>query len=230
MENPLNTPIREQLESLADERYRTFAASLLPGCENILGVRLPLLRKLAKEIAKGDWRSYADTTPTAFFEEIMLLGMVIGYAKADVEEKLIRVKAFVPLVTNWSLCDSFCTGLTFTRDNRGRVWEFLQPFLESDQEYAIRFGVVMMLTYYIDNEFIDRVFIGLNAIKHDGYYVKMAVAWAVSICFIKFPERTTSYLAVCHLDDFTFNKSLQKVTESFRVDKATKEIIRKMKR
>lgn len=226
----MNNPIRERLENLADEKYRTFAASLLPGCEYILGVRLPLLRKLAKDIAKGDWRYYADTTPTVWFEEIMLLGMVTGYAKADVEEKLTRAKGFVPLITNWSLCDSFCTGLTFTRDNKDRVWEFLQPFLESGEEYAVRFAVVMLLTYYIDNEFIDRVFIRLNAIKHDGYYVKMAVAWAVSICFIKFPERTTAYLSTCHLDDFTFNKSLQKITESFRVDKATKEIIRKMKR
>lgn len=226
----MNTLIREQLEALADERYRTFAASLLPGSENILGVRLPLLRKLAKEIVKGDWRGYVSTTPTVFFEEIMLLGMVIGYAKADVEEKLIHVKGYVPLITNWSLCDSFCTSLTFTRDNRHRVWEFLQPFLVSGEEYAIRFGVVMLLTYYMEDEFIDRVLSSLDTLKHEGYYVKMAVAWAVSICFVKYPERTKAYLADCHLDDFTFNKSLQKITESLRVDKATKEMIRKMKR
>ncbi len=222
--------IREQLEQLADESYKTFAAALLPGCDTILGVRLPLLRKIARDIAKKDWRAYVNTAPTGCFEEVMLLGMVIGYAKADTEEKLSLVARFVPFITNWSLCDSFCTGLTFTKKNRETVFEFLQPFLESNEEFTIRFAVVMLLSYYIDEVWIDRLFPLLDTVRHEGYYVRMAVAWAVSICFVKYPEKTFTYLNRCRLDDFTFNKSLQKITESLRVSPETKRQIRAMRR
>lgn len=226
----MNNAIREQLEALAEEKYRIFSSSLLPGCDNILGVRLPLLRKLAKTIAKGDFRGYLASSPADYFEEIMLKGMVIGYAKADAVEKLDLVAAHVPHITNWSLCDSFSTGLVFTRDHKEAVFGFLVPYLRSGREYSIRFAVVMLLTYYIDDEYIDRVIRCLDDVRHDAYYVKMAVAWAVSVCFVKYPDKTKAYLESCSLDDFTFNKSLQKIIESFRVDKETKDLIRNMRR
>lgn len=223
--------IRERLEQQADETYRTFAASLLPGCDTLLlGVRLPLLRKIAKDIAKGDWRAYIAETPTVYFEEIMLTGMVIGYAKADVEEKLGHVARFVPLISNWSVCDSFCTGLTLTRQNKERLFAFLQPYFSMNEEFPVRFAVVMLLTYYIDDLWIDRVFPLLDAVRHEGYYARMAVAWAVSICFVKYPEKTKTYLAYCRLDDFTFNTALRKITESLRVTPETKRLIRAMRR
>ncbi len=227
----MNDSIRQRLRDMADEKYRAFASSLLPGCgQEILGVRLPLLRTLAREIARGDYRNCMAGADPGSFEETMILGMVIGYAKAGVEEKLSLVAAFVPRISNWSVCDSFCTGLTFTRDHRDRVWDFLMPYLSSGEEYPIRFVVVMLLTYYIDDVFLDRVFAVFDRIHHEGYYVKMAVAWAVSICYIKSPERTKTYLDSCRLDDETFNKSLRKITESLRVDKAAKDMIRKMRR
>ena len=102
--------------------------------------------------------------------------------------------------------------------------------LSSKEEFEIRFGTVMLLNYYIDDGYIDRVLLLLDGIKHEGYYVKMAIAWAVSICFVKFPEKTMNYLMQNTMDNFTFNKSLQKITESLRVDKETKIIIRGMRR
>lgn len=222
--------IRDELKELADEDYKKFSSSLLPGAKNILGVRLPKLREIAKKIVKGDWRTYLETYDNYYFEEIMLQGMVIGYAKSDIEEILKYASDFIPNIDNWSLCDSFCSGLKITKNNRDRVYKFLQPYLFSDMEFYVRFGIVMLLNYFIETEYIERVLSVLDKIKHEGYYVKMAAAWALSICYIKLPEKTLEFLQNNNLDDFTYNKALQKITESFRIDKETKAVIKSMKR
>jgi 3-methyladenine DNA glycosylase AlkD len=222
--------LKEQLVELADEEYRKFSAALIPNINNIMGVRLPELRKLAQKIAKGDWRTFLEHADSEYLEEIMLQGMVIGYVKIDIDEVLLHVAHFVLKIDNWSVCDSFCVGLKFTRTDKERVWDFLQSYLSSNEEYKIRFGVVMLLIYYIEEEYIIRVLQRLDNAKHEGYYVKMAVAWAISICYVKQPEYTMTYLKSNTLDTFTYNKALQKITESLRVDPETKKLIRSMKR
>lgn len=224
--------VRSQLLESAEDKYRIFSSSLIPNVDNILGVRIPTLRKIAQQLAKGDWKSYLATASDEYFEEIMLQGLVIGYAKGDVEEKLEAIARFIPKINNWSVCDSFCIGLKNTRKHQERVWSFIQPYLKSEQAYDIRFGVVMLLNYYADEAHIDRVLPLLDGIKHDNYYVKMAVAWAIATCFTNVPEQTMAYLrsSECTLDTFTYNKSLQKITESLRIDADTKQIIRSMKR
>ena len=226
----MNETIRQRLLALVDEKYREFHSKLVPGTANILGVRLPLLRELAKEIARGDWRTYLVAAEASYYEELMIEGLVIGYAKADIEEILRYTATFVPKIKNWGICDSFCNNLKITKKHPKQVWEFLQPYLQSRQEFELRFGVVMLLSFYIEDKYIDQVLARLDAAKHDGYYVKMAVAWAVSICFIKYPDKTMSYLRHNTLDDWTYNKALQKIIESLRVDKETKLLIGSMKR
>lgn len=222
--------IRNQLLALADEEYQKFSSGLIPNAHNILGVRLPQLRSIAKDIAKHDWATYLDSAHDDYFEEVMLQGMVIGYIKADIEEVLSRAEAFIPKINNWSVCDSFCITLKCAKKYPDQVWEFLQPYLQSDKEYDIRFAVVMLLNYYVDEAYIHAVLEKLDQIQHDGYYVKMAVAWAISICFIKYPEITMPYLQHNHLDKDTYNKALQKIVESNRISPEMKQTIRSMKR
>lgn len=226
----MNQSIREKLLLQAEEGYRKFQSNLIPGEDKILGVRLPNLRKLAKEIAKGDWREYLKAANDEYFEEILLQGLVIGYAKAEPEEILSCTARFVPKITNWAVCDSFCNGLKITQKHPELVWNFIQPYLKSDREFEIRFAVIMMLSFFIKDDYIDEVLRHLDQIRHEGYYVKMGVAWAVSVCFVKYPEKTMSYLKSSTLDNFTYNKSLQKILESYRVDSETKAVIRSMKR
>lgn len=107
--------IKERLLELAEDGYREFSASLTPGKDNILGVRLPALRKLAKEIAKGDFRQYLKEAKDDTFEEVMLQGMVIGACKADIEEVLHLTANFIPKIDNWAVCDSFCSSLKITK-------------------------------------------------------------------------------------------------------------------
>ena len=225
-----NNAIREQLSALADEKYRQFHSGLIPGEDRILGVRLPLLRAMAKEIAKGDWREYLAGAQDEYHEEILLQGLVIGYAKGDPEEILDYVAQFVPKISNWGVCDSFCTGLKVAKKRPQLVWDFIQPYLDSEKEFEIRFSLIMMLGHFVTDGFIERVIENLDKVDHEGYYVKMGAAWLISVCYVKYPEKTMAYLESCSLDNFTYNKALQKILESFRVDQDAKAVIRGMKR
>ncbi len=229
-EHEQNIDIKGQLRELSEETYRKFAASLIPTIDNVLGVRIPTLRQLARQIAKGDWQKYLQTADHEFFEEVMLQGLVIAYAKVDEQQRISLIREFVPKIDNWSVCDSFCNSLKFTVKHRSLVWDFLQPYVTSDQEYDVRFAVVMMLNYYITEEYIERVLAILEQIDHEGYYVKMAVAWALSICYVQFPEQTMACIQRNTLDTFTHNKALQKITESLRIDAEMKQQIKSMKR
>ena len=226
--------IKEHLLQLAERGNKKFTESLNPGVEHILGIRVPDLRKLAARIAKDDWEAYLDTADTYYMEERMLQGMVLGCIRpdADIEVYLHRVTQFVWNINSWSVCDTFKFGggKKFIEANKDRLWEYLKTWMHAEGEYEIRFGVVMAMQHFIDEEHLDELFSLYDGIRHEGYYVRMAVAWALSVCFVKFPERTLAYLKQNSLDKFTYNKALQKITESYRVDAATKKVIREMKR
>lgn len=222
--------IRKELEIIAEENYRIFAAKLIPNIDNLLGVRLPKLRKIAKKIVQLDYEYYLAMDNHLYFEEVMLQGMIIGEIKLPWTERSRYVKQFISKIDNWSVCDSFCCGLKFEVSEKELVWQFLQPYFASDKPYDIRFAVVMLLFYFVDDEYAQKAFTLFDQIKNDDYYVKMAVAWAISIYFRELPTLTMSYLQKNQLDDWIYNKALQKITESLKVDSSTKIIIRSMKR
>ena len=231
MINNKKEEIRQELIKLADDKYRSFHSNLCPGVENILGVRLPLLRKIAKNLSKEeDYHNYLNNDDTKYYEEIMIKGLIIGYLKTDNENRFNYIKNFIPKIDNWAICDSFCNNLKFTKKNINEVWNFILPYTSSENEFDIRFAVVMMLNFYIIEDYIDDVLNTLNNIHHDGYYVKMAVAWAVSYAYIDFPEKTLAFLKNNNLDNFTYNKSLQKIIESTRVSKEDKDLMKSMKK
>lgn len=225
----INEEIRSKLFNLSEDEYRNFHNKLCPNTENILGVRLPLLRNMAKDLAKNNWEAYLNNPYNEYYEEIMIEGLTIGYIKTDINTRLKYIKRFIPKIDNWAICDSFCNNLKFTKNNLNEVWEFISTYLSSNKEFELRFAIVMMLHYYINEEYIDRVLHILNDINHEGYYVKMAVAWAISFAYIKFPHKTLVFLKNNNLDSFTYNKSLQKIIESTRVSNEDKDLIRSMK-
>lgn len=221
-----------QLQEMADEKYREFHGKLIPGVDTIFyGVRVPALRKLAKQLVKGDWRGFVERTKDSdIYEMNMLCGMVTALAKCEFEEKLEYVKKFIPCINNWAVCDIVCGDMKDVKKNQKRMYEFIQPFLSSEEEYEVRFAVVILMQYFLTEEYIQDVLKIYDGIRHEGYYVKMAVAWGISLCFIKYRDITLRYLSSCNLDDFTYNKSIQKMIESFRVSDEDKQMLRKMKR
>ena len=224
------TDVRKELELLADEPYRLFHSRLLPGTENILGVRVPRLWKLARRLVKEEGSGYLGRAGDDTYEEIMLQGMVIGLLKEDTGQMLKRLPAFMAKAENWAHCDIVCSGLKKVKDDRESVLAFLKPYISSEREFEARFAIVLLLDYYIDEDYIDTTLELLQQVVHPGYYVKMAVAWALSVCYVQFPEKTLACMREGPFDDFTYNKALQKITESFRVDKEEKTFIRSLKR
>lgn len=224
--------VREELFRLAEPEYQRFNSRLIPNInpETMLGVRLPALRKLAAKLAKGDWRTYLETALNKYYEEIMLQGMVIGCAGMEFEERISYIKWFLPKIDNWAVCDSFCSSLKAVGGYTEEMWPFIRECFADSSTYVVRFGAVMLLDYYMDEAWINEALKLLDGVRHEDYYVKMAVAWTISIYYVKFPEQVEPYLRENSLDDFTYNKALQKITESRRIGKEEKERIRQMKR
>ena len=122
--------VKAQLLELAEPSYQQFSSRLLPGTPDILGVRLPILRKMAKQIAKENWREFLNQNDDIYFEEIMLRGMVIGYIKdISIHEVMKHIQIFVPQINNWSVCDSFCSGLKITKQYQKQFWPMITYYL-----------------------------------------------------------------------------------------------------
>lgn len=222
--------ILEHIKSLVDSKYKEFHRGLCPKTDNILGVRVPILRNYAKELIDEDWQKTYKNIGNEYYEEIMLQGMLLGLAKMSIEDEFKYLQEFIPKIDNWAVCDITCAGLKFVKKNQEEVFKFLQKYLKSDKEFEIRFAIVMLLDHYITDKYVGQVIQILDSTKHtEYYYVKMAVAWALSIVYIKYPEMTMQYLQNNNLDKDTYNKALQKIIESNRVGKKEKNRIRKMR-
>ena len=224
--------IKRELQDLADTKYKEFHKGLCPGTENIIGVRVPVLRKYAKKLSKKyRMEDLLENIDDEYYEEIMLQGMLIGLEKDKNLEKILKdIEKFVPKIDNWAVCDTFCAGLKITKKNLDKMWAFLQKYIKSNKEFEVRFGVVMILDYYITEKYIDKDLKIFETIKVEKYYVQMAVAWAISICLIKFYDETITYLKNSKIDKFTYNKALQKAIESYRITDEQKIALRKMKK
>lgn len=226
----MNEDIKKRIENNIDIKYREFSKKLLPNVDNILGVRVPILRSIAKEISKKDPISYLDNVTNDSFEEIMLEGFVIGNLKGKKETIIKYIDSFIPKIDNWSVCDTFCASLKIVNSDLDYFFEYLSKYKNSKEEFTLRFMLVMFLNYYIDKKYIFKIFKIIKTINNDAYYVKMAIAWLLSICYIKYKDEILEYLVNCNLDDWTYNKTLQKIIESNRINSHEKKILKTMKR
>ena len=225
--------LQAELKALQDLKYQKFHSSLLPGVQNIIGVRMPLLRKLAKEVLRGDWRSYLDSSvaePNTYYEEDIIQALLIGTSKLSLPERYAYIKAFVPRINNWAVCDLFCSTLKEAQYYQKEYWQLIVPYFNSSNAYDLRFASVMLLNHFTSDEFAEEALKLLAAIKHEDYYVKMGIAWAISIFYIKQPQLTLKLIKQNNLDDFTHNKAIQKIRESFRVSNEDKEMLNRFKR
>ena len=227
--------IREKLYALSEEDYKEFNQKLLPGVENVIGIRIPALRKLAQEIAKTDYRAYLEEAEEkiradSIHEEIMLRGLVIGYGKMDLTERRKYLDGFVPEIGNWAVCDSCVTSYKFMRKDPDYWFDYLKKYQKSDEEFRLRFMIVAMMSHFVDESHIDEILRICSTVRNDGYYTKMGVAWALQVCYVKFPEKTKALLEDNQMDDFTHNKAIQKIRESYRVSREEKEELNQLKR
>lgn len=219
----------DTLQSMAEESFLAFHQRLVPDVKNLLGVRLPKLQQLAAAIARGNAEAYIALSQDTFYEETMLCGLVIGRMKAPLADRLKWVARFVPRIDNWAVCDSFCTRLTAVRKEPEKGLVFLEPYLCAQEEFPARFGYVMLMDHLVDETYLPRIYDACDRSCCGAYYTQMAIAWLLSVCYVKFPEQTERYLYNNRLSDWTYQKSLQKIIESGRVSPEAKAHIRRMK-
>lgn len=223
------TRLRKELHNNSDQKYREFNRGLLPGVENILGVRIPVLRNMAAEIMERGWRSFLDED-VVFHEEYILKAIVIANAEMSYKERLERTVDFLPHVDNWAICDLLCNDWRLASEGVGSLWNFCEDMMSSNDEFKMRTGAVMMLSKFLDDRHIDGVLKLLSESHNDGYYYKMGAAWALSYCYIDFQEVTEEVLSSGKLDREVQNLTVRKVCESRRADGELKKQVRTFKR
>lgn len=219
----------QTLKENSDPKLRSFNSRLNSAVSHDYGVKVPVLRKIAKSLVKDDWRSFLSIARDDTQEEIMLQGMVIACSPCSFEEKLSLTEGYIPKISNWALCDVFCGSFKIKQEKLNRLYDFLQPYLNSKQEFECRFAVVMLMDYFIRDETIDQVLSHLIAIENNTYYTRMAIAWALSKAYIDYPEKTLAILQSGKLDAFTHNKAIQKMIESYRISEEDKKMLRTYK-
>lgn len=228
--------IKDFLISSRDKKFREFSSSLCPydDKERFIGVRTPIIKKYAKYLLKQyNIQDLIENIENDYYEELLLEGLIIDYAKIELNKKIEYVEMFVPKIINWAICDTFCSSFKFKDIERESIWKLINKYKNSSSEFEIRFFVVMMMDHFLIDEYIDDVFKNIEYIarkKYEYYYVKMGIAWLISEAYIKFKNKTETYLSSNSLDDWTQNKSIQKIRESFRVTKEDKEYLKKLKR
>ncbi|MBQ8677520.1 MAG: DNA alkylation repair protein [Alphaproteobacteria bacterium] len=194
------------------------------------GISVPDLRKLAQKVAKNNYREFLDADDYSSFELKLLHAFVIGYAKDDINILLKYFQAFIPYVDDWAINDSLCQNFKIARKYPKIVWDFVMKYQHSAQEFESRIVSVMLLSHYLNDEYINRVMKVLDNLNTDDYYAQMGVAWAIATVMGKYPLKCLNYLKSkqCHLGKETYNKSLQKIRESYRVSDTIKNELKEL--
>lgn len=230
---------RARLAGVADDGYREFCMKGIPSERPFIGVRIPQIREIVKEIVPEYIEKFLKVEPVAI-EEVLARGMVIcrlPYEEIVCPQGKQSDKSWfdsqVELIDDWCNCDVFCSGVV--KVTKKRREEFLEskvePLLKDQREYATRIGLVILKCGYVDFGHLAVIFDRVEMLaQRDEYYVKMAIAWLVAECFIKYPEETFAYLKATKLPKWTYNKTISKICDSYRVAPEVKDVLRKMRK
>ena len=218
--------IREYLEQNIDKEYLKFQSSL--NVSNMLGVRSPKLLEIAKYAIKDN--SYIDfiNEEHKYHEENIIHMYILSLIKDKelVHKELDRI---VPKIDNWAFCDSL-NKLKIIDKNREYFYDLIEKYKKSNKEFEIRFVIIMLLSHYVCDNYIDDIIKIIEEVNNSYYYTKMAIAWLLCELMIKYRTKLLEYLKSSNLDDFTINKGIQKMRESFRVSDSDKEYLLQFRR
>lgn len=222
--------VREKLFALQDGQYRDFHSALMPTVdkEKIIGVRVPELRKLAKELYKnGAGDEYIKNLPHAYYEEDNIHAFIVEQIK-DFDVCMSETERFLPFIDNWATCDMFSPKV-FAK-HTDIIYNKSLEWILSDKTYMIRYGIGMLMRYFLDDKFNKDILKIVASVKSDEYYVNMMIAWFFATALAKQYGSTVEYVENGKLDTWVHNKIIQKAVESNRIDAETKKYLKTLKK
>lgn len=222
--------IREIMNSYANENHISFFKKISKEAENVQGIKVPDIKRIAKLILKQDSIHFINKYKIITHEDLFLLGQVIAGLKIPLNEKINYIKEYVVKIYDWSSCDIFVSALKFQEQKLPIIYDFIIEYKDSKNEYEVRFMLVMLLTFFINDKYLNNITSILNSTPFTYYYTQMAAAWLISTMYVKYKDYTIEFLKNNKLDDFTHNKACQKIRESTKVKKEEKEYIKTLKR
>ena len=215
------------LLSLEDMNYKEFNKKITFTKDKMIGIRIPILRKIAKDIAKTDVKSFLDLMTDTYYEEKLIFGFVLGQIKdKNTFDKYLYL--FIRKIDNWAVCDTCISSFKIMKKDNS-YYDLAKSLLKEKDEFIMRVGLVIILDHYINEQHIDDILKKVDSLKSNYYYVNMASAWLLSVCFIKYRDKTLEYLMNNNLDEFAFNKTISKIRDSYRVSKEDKELLKSIK-
>lgn len=220
--------LKKELMELSDKKYQAFSSKLLPNTDNILGVRLPVLRKIAKRISKGNYNLFLNQNDNEFFELTIIEAMLIGMI-TNGDEAFYLLEKFIPKITNWSICDTLCASAKFLKKDKERTKKLLNKYLNSSDEFECRFCYVVLLMYFIDDDY-DFVFTCIKNFNNEKYYAKMAAAWCLSICLIKNFNVCFKDIEENIISPWVRAKGITKAIESYQLSDFQKEKLKEYRK
>ena len=222
------TEIQMYLIAQADPKYRAFTLSLIPNVDEktFLGVRLPVLKKYAKELDAKEREEFLDSLPHLYHEENILHAFILSNIK-EYDEFIRRVDSFLPFVTNWSVCDTLCN--KYLTKYKERLLPQIYDWLKSNEVYRVRYSVKCLMNYYLGEDFAPEHLQKVREVTLTDYYVRMMIAWYLATGLAKNYGDFVKPIEEKWFDDFTHNKAIQKAVESYRVSDDHKQYLKTLK-
>lgn len=236
--------LQEWLKNNSNSKYKQFQQKIINTKFPIIGIKIPVIRKIANNILKGNANSFLEICKDESFEEIILKGIVISKLNINFNQRIKVFEKYTDIIDNWAVCDIVTGSLKDFSTNKTDGYEYVLKCIHSSNPWKIRVGIVAMISFFVDELYIEKILSHCKYIsekfsklktktskKHNSphYYVKMANAWLISVCFAKFPTTTKTFLKTNHIEDETFKMSLQKIIDSHRVSTKDKTYVKQLR-
>ena len=221
--------IQTQLFKMQDVEYKNFHSKLMPTVDEqkVIGIRIPILRKFAKDFAKSDEaEGFIASLPHKYYEEDNLHAFVLEKVK-DFDRAVKLTEDFLPYMDNWATCDMFMP-LVFKK-NKDKILPYALKWIKSDHTYTIRYGIGVLMKLFLDDDFKEDYMKVVSYVKSDEYYVNMMIAWYFATALARQYESAVKYIEHKRLPVWVHNKTIQKAVESYRISKETKEYLKTLK-
>ena len=210
------------LKSLEDIKYKKFNSGIVKTKLNMISIKIPILRKISKKIIKGDIDNYFKFNNFKYYEEVIIYALVLSYS----EKNFKYINILIDNIDNWAVCDILCSSLKFINNNKRFYFNYFKKLIDLKKEYQTRISIVVMLNYYLCDEYIDDVLNIVSSIDTEYYYINMAISWLLCTATYKYKTKVINILSTKKLNKFVQNQTISKIQDSYRIEKQIKEKVK----